>query len=108
GDDADAAPGPTLTVGSLATLSYVVTNTGNIALQNIVVVDNNGTPGTGDDITLVTHSGDSNSNNLLDLGETWTYMTTRTVAAGQQATTGSVSASDSLSQPVDSSNNGNY
>jgi len=39
GEDADLAPGPTLTSGSTATFTYVVTNTGNIALTNIAVTD---------------------------------------------------------------------
>ncbi|MBN4047503.1 hypothetical protein JYT71_00695 [Acidimicrobiaceae bacterium AH-315-P05] len=39
GEDADVAPGPTLTSGSTATFTYVVTNTGNIALTDIEVTD---------------------------------------------------------------------
>ncbi|NOX30402.1 MAG: hypothetical protein GXP35_10205 [Actinobacteria bacterium] len=39
GEDADVAPGPTLPTGSTATFTYLVTNTGNIALTNIAVTD---------------------------------------------------------------------
>jgi uncharacterized repeat protein (TIGR01451 family) len=39
GQDADAAPGPTIPVGSTVTWTYVVTNTGNVPLSNIAVTD---------------------------------------------------------------------
>ncbi len=37
--DADAAPGPSLTVGSVASWKIVVTNTGNVPLLNVAVED---------------------------------------------------------------------
>jgi hypothetical protein len=40
GQDADAAPGPTVPVGSVVTFTYVVTNIGNVTLENITVHDN--------------------------------------------------------------------
>ena len=47
GQDADAAPGPNLLVGSAVTWTYVVTNTGDVALANIAVTDDRlGTIGT--------------------------------------------------------------
>ena len=42
--------------------------------------------------------GDSNSNNLLDLGETWTFTAVRTVFAGQYIHTSSAIGLDSISQ----------
>ncbi len=39
GEDADTGPGPTLTVGTAVTWTYVVTNTGNVALDNVAVSD---------------------------------------------------------------------
>jgi hypothetical protein len=42
GDDADAAPGPSIVVGSPITWQYVVTNTGTLPLTNVTVVDDKG------------------------------------------------------------------
>jgi len=39
GVDADAAPGPALVIGSMVTWTYVVTNTGNQALNQVQVTD---------------------------------------------------------------------
>ena len=39
GEDADAATGPVVAVGSTVTWTYVVTNTGNVPLSSIVVTD---------------------------------------------------------------------
>src|SRR5262249_54425818 len=62
------------------TYSYTVTNTGNAAISHVVVVDDNATPGVpGDDLTLTLASGDSNTNSLLDVGETWSYSATKAV-----------------------------
>ena len=40
GEDADEATGPVLEIGSIATFEFVVTNTGNVTLNDIEVVDN--------------------------------------------------------------------
>jgi hypothetical protein len=42
GQDADEAPGPSITVGSPVTWQYKVTNNGNVQLTGIVVVDDQG------------------------------------------------------------------
>jgi hypothetical protein len=39
GEDADTAPGPELDVGATVTWKYVVTNTGNVKLSNVKVID---------------------------------------------------------------------
>ncbi|MHB8862020.1 MAG: beta strand repeat-containing protein [Pirellulaceae bacterium] len=98
GQDANTAPGPALPVGSTATFTYIVTNTGNVALATVTVRDDNGTPGTtADDFDATFQSGDTNSNGRLDTTETWTYQATRIVTTGQHTNIGAVSGN-----PVDS------
>ena len=85
-------------VGSTASFTYVVTNTGDTPLGSVVISDDNGTPGnTGDDLTPTLQGGDTNSNGLLDTDETWTYTATHTVTAGQYTNTATVTGT-----PVDS------
>src|SRR4029077_10018098 len=84
GQDADTATGPQVSAGSSVTFTYVVTNTGNVPLADVVVTDNKLGTIAGPD------SGDTNVNGLLDLTETWIYTTTATALAGQQTNLGFV------------------
>src|SRR5262245_26476556 len=88
GEDADSPTGPHEGVGSTLTFSYVVTNTGNVPLANVVVSD--------DQLGTIAGpaGGDTNNNGLLDLTETWTYLHTATAVPGQQTNTGTVTAQD--------------
>jgi hypothetical protein len=109
GDEADSAPGPTLPAGGSRTFTYEVTNTGNSALSNVAVTDDNGTPGNAaDDFNPALSSGDANGNNQLDLGETWTFSASRTVVAGAFSNSASVSAQDAAAQVVNASDPANY
>jgi LPXTG-motif cell wall-anchored protein len=83
GHDADSAKGPYLVVGSTVTWTYVVTNPGDVALADIKVTDNMG-------VNPVYQGGDTNTDGLLDVTETWTYKATGTATAGQYANIGFV------------------
>ena len=68
------------TVGQTITYTYEVTNAGNAAIANVVVMDDNATPGdTTDDFELTLVDGDADNDGLLDVGETWMYESTRDV-----------------------------
>jgi hypothetical protein len=109
GQDADAPPGPTYDVGSTIIFSYTVTNAGNIALSNVVVVDDNGTPGNAaDDFSPSYTGGDANGNGLLEVGESWTYVAIRTAVAGQQASLATVTANSPLGPAVSDSDAAHY
>ena len=101
GQDADSPTGPILAVGSTATFTYQVTNTGNVPLSSVVVVDDNGTPGIpGDNFSPTFTGGDTNNNSKLDLSETWTYTANHTVTAGQYTNIGKVTGQSSIGQMV--------
>ncbi|MBP2031003.1 hypothetical protein J2755_001951 [Methanohalophilus levihalophilus] len=85
-NDADAAPGPSIMIGTQVTWKYVVTNAGNVNLTNVVVTDNkvsvNSNPVAGDD-------GD----NVLEPGESWVYEASGLAIAGPYENLGNVTAS---------------
>ena len=82
GFDADtAADAVEIAAGNEVTFTYAVKNTGEVAFaaNDVVVTDDNGTAGnTGDDFNPTFVGGDLNSNNLLDVGETWLYSQSET------------------------------
>lgn len=67
-----ADPDEVTDVGDVVTYTVLVTNTGNVPLSNVVVVD----PLIAD---LAYASGDDNTNDLLDVTETWIYVGTYTI-----------------------------
>jgi hypothetical protein len=75
-----------------------------VPLASVVVTD--------DKLGAVTSfTGDTNSNGLLDLTETWTYTKIATAVAGQQTNTGTATAQDANSPPgatATASNPSNY
>jgi hypothetical protein len=84
GEDADNAPGPTLVPGAAVTWRYIVTNTGNVALDSIRVTDSD------DAVTPVLLSGDVDDDGLLDLAEVWIFEAYGQATLGQYENTGTV------------------
>ena len=64
----------TLVVGNLVTYTFTVSNTGNVSLSNVIVADPLSNLST---IALI--SGDANSNDILEVNETWIYTATYSV-----------------------------
>ena len=60
--------------GGSETYTYTVTNPGNVPLSDVSVSDNTCSP-----VTFV--GGDTNTNNLLDTSETWTFTCTMNITA---------------------------
>ncbi|PWE18612.1 hypothetical protein DDZ18_03135 [Marinicauda salina] len=116
GEDADSPTGPVIPVGGTATFTYVVTNAGNVEIDNVVVTDDNGTPGdTGDDFNPTAvesggfNVGDTDQDGLLDPGESWEYTADRTVTEGQYTNVSTVTGSDIvLDSPVSDSDPSNH
>ena len=80
GEDADDAPGPTVTVGSPVTWRYVVTNTGTMSLTGVVVTDDRG--------VAVNCAGQT----TLAVGQSMTCTGTGVATAGQYRNVGTVTA----------------
>jgi hypothetical protein len=99
GVDADEAPGLKVAVGETVQFTYLVTNPGEVALGNVLVVDDHGTPGVPSDdfapnavLKCGLNIGDKDRDGLLDVGETWFFISTTAVTAGQHANLATASA----------------
>jgi hypothetical protein len=97
GDDADTPTGPSAVVGDTVRWTYIVTNPGDVPLSDVMVTDDNGTPGDpGDDFSPdpvqdgAFNVGDANGDGLLDPGEEWRYVAEAPAAFGQYANLGTV------------------
>lgn len=87
GADADTAPGPEIAVGSLLLWTYVVTNTGNVNLTAVQVVDDKGVAVTCPKATLAP-------------GESMTCTGSGTAVAGPYSNLGTVTATPPTGSPV--------
>ena len=88
-----------LTAPGRVTYAYVVSNTGNVRLTGVRVLDEQG-------VMPTLRQGDSNSNNALDVGERWEYRSTAVVdaaalAAGTPVVRRPVAVSDQLRSEPD-------
>ncbi|MEX2215000.1 MAG: SdrD B-like domain-containing protein [Phycisphaeraceae bacterium] len=89
GEDADSPTGPEIALGANAIFKYVVTNTGDVDLMNVVVTDDNETPGdTSDDFNPDAvlndngfNIGDLDEDGTLDVGEKWLFTAIRPVVS---------------------------
>jgi hypothetical protein len=101
GSDNNSPTGPVVLVGSTVTNTYIVTNKGDVPLENVVVTD--------DKLgTITSFTGDANGNSKLDLTETWTYTATSIATGGQYVNTGTVSAKDAAGTSVTDSDLDHY
>lgn len=90
GEQADTGNGPLITSGGPVTWTYVVTNTGNVTLDDVTVTDDQLTAA---DISCANHAGDTNGDNVIDSlapGQSVTCTATGTATSGQYANTGAV------------------
>ena len=94
GTDNDTAPGPTVAVGSTVTWTYLVTNTGNVALSNVTVTDDK-TGAVGGPISLA-------------VGASTTFTKTGTAVAGQYTNVGTVTGTSPTGSTVSATNPDNY
>ena len=85
GTDNNSPTGPVVPVGSTVTFTYIVTNTGNVPLANVVVTDDKGVTVSGP-----APGGDADGDGRLDVTETWTYTASTIAVAGQYVNNGTV------------------
>ncbi len=95
GQDADAAPGPTIPVGNAVQWTYTVTNIGEVALSNVQVTDNKG----------VAVSCPKTS---LQVGESMTCTGNGTATAGQYENIGTVAGTPPSGSNVTASDPSHY
>ncbi len=89
----------TIYPGDTVTYTYELSNSGtDTPLSDVVVVDDNGTPGdAGDDVTLTLVSGDNGSDLVLGPTETWVYEYTTTLSV--DTTNAAVATADQHPDP---------
>ncbi|QIM22631.1 DUF11 domain-containing protein [Phycicoccus sp. HDW14] len=68
-----AASPTTVNISGPVTYTYTVINTGNEPLRAVTLADDKGT-------VSQTHTGDTNADNLLQVGESWVYTLTQTLS----------------------------
>ena len=103
------ALGPVVPMDSPVTFHYAVTNPGNVPLASVVVTDDNGTPSDPtDDFHPTFTGGDTNGNNQLDPGETWTYTASQPARMGQYTNVVTTTGTDVTGQTVTANATSHY
>ncbi|MGD8586005.1 MAG: hypothetical protein PVJ75_11690, partial [Chloroflexota bacterium] len=102
GQDADGGPGPYIWVGDTVTWTFVVTNTGNVTLTNIIVSDDNGTPDILDDDIV------SDDQGSLPAQASTIYTLTGAAHVGPYTNVGSVRAKPLIGDDVSASSASSY
>ncbi|MGH9118661.1 MAG: DUF7507 domain-containing protein [Acidimicrobiales bacterium] len=101
GQDANVPPGVTVPAGSNVTMTFIVTNPGNIPIKSVMVTDDQG-------LAVTFLGGDTNGDNDLDPDETWTFEAIAGPAAGTNLNNiGTVSGLDILENPLTASDPAN-
>ncbi len=95
GYQADNIPGPTVLPGSSVTWTYTVINTGNVALGNVLVIDNQGPP-----VTCL--------KSVLQPGESMLCTASGIADEGQYSNIGSVTATPACGAQVSAENPSHY
>jgi hypothetical protein len=95
GQDADTAPGPEIAVGSPVNWTYVVTNTGDVALSNVKVTDDKGV-------------AVSCPKTTLQPGESMTCTGSGTAQEGQYKNVGAVTGQPPCGSPVSDDDPSHY
>ncbi|MGA7147756.1 MAG: SdrD B-like domain-containing protein, partial [Microbacterium sp.] len=103
GIDADTASGPNVTVGGAVRWTYVVTNSGGVALTDVTVTDDKV-----DAADIDCRSTGSNVIALLAVGATATCVATGVAETGQYENTGHVVGSDPTGVTVDDEDASHY
>jgi hypothetical protein len=101
GQDADTPPGPTIESGESVVWTYVVSNPGTVPLAGVTVTDDQG-------LVPVYVDGDTNGDDLLDPGETWTYEASGAAVAGQYANVATATGADPLDLVVEATDPSHY
>jgi hypothetical protein len=91
GEDADLPPGPLLPVGGNAVFLYAVLNTGNIAVRDVLVTDDQG---------LAPNCLGGNPIPLIEAGDFGICVASTPVTEGQYVNIGGASGTDILGTPV--------
>ncbi len=97
-----------ITAGDPIGWFYTVTNTGNVALAGVTVVDDHGTADTSDDFSPTYLGGDDDDDGLLDVNETWTFSASGSAVLGTYTNVATASGNFADGQQVRDTDDSSY